>query len=73
MGRTKTIKLSVDEYNNLKLARQKLIEYGLISLPKPLRLQLSDFLKDEKLTLGKMVGVVAHTLSYVLTLTNKRD
>ena len=67
MGRTKTIKVSQAEYDLLKLAREKLIEYGVHRLPDPLRTDVLKFLEGQELVLGKMVGVVSLVLSHMLT------
>jgi len=66
--RTKIIKLSQQEYDLLKQAREALIHKGLKNLPKELqdKIESSLDLKDENLTLGKMVGIVAITLDYTL-------
>lgn len=66
MARTKTIKLSSEEYNLLKVCRRKLIEHGVATLPKALREKVVELVRDERLTLGKMTGIVALALSHTL-------
>jgi len=72
MKKTRIIKLSEYEYSLLKKARQELLYHGIKSLPIELQQKVNLLLKNTlkgshaKLTLGKMVGLVALALDYSL-------
>ena len=71
--RKKLIKVSDEEYEALKLARESLVFLGANNLPESLKKIVQNALKQDvdQLTLGVMVHISANALIFMLA--DKRD
>ena len=73
MGRTRIVKISEDEYQLIKKAREELIKKGSDCLPSDLKDEIKEHDRLEDLALGAIIGVGALALLALLFGDDKKQ
>lgn len=73
MGRIRIVKVSEEEYEKLKKAREELLRKGIDRLPDEIKAEAEGCSRAGDFALGVLVGLGAATLIWLLTKASEEE